>query len=412
MARITGAVLRDDTIQRLGGQGDNWYPTWGADGSLYVAMCDGAGFAGMRRRYYNSRLIRVEGTPDGEVTFHDVPGYPDLSAPLGSNPANPGMQGTRYYGFATISIDGTMYQYLDTWNVPTTAEVLASDGDLRFIGAKLIYSPDGGTTWHNQDGSTPVHWEDWDERSAQTMMFWNEPGESFGVRGILQMGQDYSLNTDGYAYIYAPNGNDEGTMNQLVMCRVPKDKLLDRSAYEFYTGLNADGGASWSQNVADRGVVMTFPSGWVNRRVHPYAWQANVTYNPGLGVYIMGNWATGLADDGTWFGKPSYLGVYQSQTPWGPWEQFHEDTSWTPGGDERARCYQPIITPNWISDDGKSFWMIWTDFQSAEGQENQAEIRERIRLATDMTDDEKADALQAMRPYYSFNVQKVELLTD
>ena len=56
--------------------------------------------------------------------------------------------------------------------------------------------------------------------------------------------------------------------------------------------------------------------------------------------------------------------------------------------------------------------MIWTDFQSAEGQENQAEIREQIRVATDMTDDEKADALQAMRPYYSFNVQKVELLTE
>jgi hypothetical protein len=289
---------------------------------------------------------------------------------------------------------------------------MASDGDLRFIGAKLIYSPDNGETWYNQDGSTPVHWEDWDERSKDTMVFFNEPGESFGVHSILQMGKDYELNTDGYVYVYSPNGNEEGTMNQLVMCRMPKDKILDRSSYEFFTGLNDDGSASWSPDIEDRGVVYTFPTGWVNKRVHPYAWQPNVTYNPGLGMYIMGNWATGLSETGEWFGKPSYLGLYQSPTPWGPWEQFHEDTSWTPGGDEKARCYQPIITPSWFSEDGTSFWMIWTDFQSVHpNMAEQLARREEIKNS-DMTDDEKADALAAQRPYYAFNVQKVDLLTD
>jgi hypothetical protein len=125
MTRITGATRRDDTIQRLGGNGDNWYPTWGADGSLYVALCDGTGFPGMPRRNNNSRLIRIEGTPETGLTFHDVPGYPELGYPIRGEFDNttPGTRlGIRYYGFGTISVDGTIYQYLNTWPVPVARQ--------------------------------------------------------------------------------------------------------------------------------------------------------------------------------------------------------------------------------------------------------------------------------------------------
>jgi hypothetical protein len=225
------------------------------------------------------------------------------------------------------------------------------------------------------------------------------------------MGKDYELNTDGYVYVYSPNGNDEGTMNQLVMFRVPKDKILDRSAYEYFVKRNADGTADWSSNIEDRGVVHTFPAGWVNTGLHPYAWQANITYNPGLGLYMMGNWATGPAADGMWFGKPSYMSLLQSPTPWGPWEEFYEDDSWTPGGDQNARAYQPIIVPNWISDDGKSFWMIWTDFQNDKFAGSAGAARNKTKIL-DLTDDEFAANLAAGMPYYSFNVQKVDLTTE
>jgi hypothetical protein len=412
MTRITGAVRRDDTIQRLGGNGDNWYPTWGADGSLYVALCDGTGFAGMPRNNYNSRLIRIEGTPETGLTFHDVPGYPMLGYPMRGeyDTTAPGTRlGIRYYGFGTLSVDGTIYQYLNTWPVPLTEEVVAGNGELKFVGAKLIYSPDGGTTWHNQDGSTPVVWEDFGEQSLDNQVFFHEPGESFSLQGILQMGQDYSLNEDGFVYVYSPNGNDEGTMNQLVLFRVPKNKIRERSAYRYFAGYKG-GEAAWSSNINDRKPIHTFPSGWVNTDIHPYAWQANVTYNPALGLYLMGNWATGPSPEGMWFGKPSYMSFLQSKTPWGPWETFYEDDHWTPGGDENARAYQPIIVPNWISDDGKSFWMIWTDFQQI------AEKGEAGKAANeanpDNSDDEYAENLRAGMPYYSFNIQKVELTVE
>ena len=197
-------------------------------------------------------------------------------------------------------------------------------------------------------------------------------------------------------------------MNQLVMFRVPTGRILDRSAYEYFTGLNADGSATWSSEIRDRGIVHTFPSGWVNVNNHPYAWQPSVTYNPGLGVYLMANWATPPTEDGFWFGGPSYLGLYQSSTPWGPWEQFYESTSWTPGGDENARCYQPQIIPNWISADGRSFWLVWTDWQHAFDRETRAARHEAL-LASGASDEELAQLTFEAMPYYGFNLQRVDL---
>ena len=172
-------------------------------------------------------------------------------------------------------------------------------------------------------------------------------------------------------------------MNQMVMFRVPKQRLLDRSAYEFFVARKPDGSAHWSANIGERGAVHTFPAGWVNTGVHPYAWHPSVAYNAPLGCYMMLNWGMGCSADGMWFGKPSYLGCWAAEFPWGPWTQVHEETAWTPLGDKLARVYQPQIAPKWIAPAGKSFWMAFTDFQVLEGE----------------------------RPYYCFNCQQVEILT-
>ena len=52
------------------------------------------------------------------------------------------------------------------------------------------------------------------------------------------MGRNYEHNKDGYIYIYAPNGNEDGNMNQLVMMRVKKDKILKRADYEYFVSLD------------------------------------------------------------------------------------------------------------------------------------------------------------------------------
>jgi hypothetical protein len=368
---IKGLRRLDGTTVRVDSEGDNWHMTWAEDDRQYVSLCDGSGFPGMPRKSYNSRAYAIAGDPPG-MTFAYLPGYPDLINTPGTRNIS------RYYNFGILAIDGKLFQFLSTPNHPF------HEPEPRFVGVKLIHSPDNGMTWHNQDGSTPVRWEPWEERSRENMLFLNEPGEAFSLLTVLQMGRNYRDNADGYVYLYAPNGNIEGSMNQLVLCRVPVDRILHRAEYEFYVTRRRDGGARWSRQIEERSVVHTFPSGWVNRFVHPYAWHPSVVYYAPCNLYLMANWGMGCDRDGTWFGKPSYLGFWTAPAPWGPWTQVHEEEAWTPAGDPAARAYQPQIAPKWIAQDGRSFWLVWTDFQ--------------------LVNDKK--------PYYCFNLQKVEVLID
>jgi hypothetical protein len=383
--KISGIKRLEETILPVAGQGDNWYMTWASDDKQYAGMCDGNGFKELpdyAGKGYNSKLFAIIGDAP-KHTFESVPGYPSLE--YVSPRQMPGTKDySRYYGFAIIAVDGGIYQLLSTPKFPFGPEGNA------FIGAKLIYSPDNGVTWYNQNGSNPVTYEKWENRSKENMVFFYEPDECFALSSFLQMGKNYEDNTDGFVYLYGNNGNTDGKMNQLVMLRVRKDKILLRSEYEYYVSINNDGSANWSKDINLRGVVCQFPVGWVNYNIgpghsgHPYAWQPSVVYNKPLGVYMMANWGMGVGNKGDWFEKPSYLGFWTAPQPWGPWTQVYEEQSWTPAGDVNARTYQPYISPKWIAKDGKSFWLVWTDF----------------RLVGDK------------RPYYAFNCQKVEIIFE
>lgn len=367
---IKNMVRLEETTRRLGGVGDNWHMTWAENGSQYLCLCDGSGWDGMPRADYNSRLYVIEGDPQ-DPGFRYLPGYPELVNDWKTRDCS------RYYNFGVLALEGRIYQFLSTPNHPFT------ESEARFVGAKLIYSPDGGSTWCNQDGSSPVRWEPWEERSGDNMVFFEEPGDTFSLLTVLQMGKGYGENRDGYVYIYSPDGSTEVSMNRLVMFRVPKDLIRNRGAYEYFSGLKQGGDPKWSPDMEDRAAVHVFPSGWVNKYIHPYAWQPSVVYVPPLELYLMANWGMGCTSDGHWFGKPSYLGFWAAPKPWGPWEQVYEETAWTPEGDKGARAYQPQIVPGWIADDGLSFWLVWTDFQDVEGKG---------------------------KPYYSFNTQMVRII--
>lgn len=363
---------------------------------------------------YNSRVLKVVGGPE-DAKFKDLDGYPKLARPLQRE------DDTRYYGFGLIAVEGCLFQFLNTYNRPLRAGELErpdlTGSLLRHVGCKLIYSPDGGRTWHNQDGSTPVVWEQWEQRSCKTMLFFEEEQEAFSMLSPLQMGRDYQQNRDGYLYVYAPNGNTEGTMNELVMFRVPKAQIRHRHAYEYFAGLESRGSAKWSADLSARKPVHTFPPGWVGKLLHPFSWHPSVVYNAGLDVYLMVNWGTGNAPGGeAWFTKPSYLGFWAAPEPWGPWTQIHEEPVWTPQGDPAARCYQPQIPPKWIAADGKSFWLVWTDYQvvgDGAALQRLAEERKQAGYPSAWTEDFAVRYVTAMRnaaPYYSFNVQRVDLI--
>jgi hypothetical protein len=243
------------------------------------------------------------------------------------------------------------------------------------------------------------------------MVFFQESQDAFSLLSVLQMGRNYAANRDGYIYLYSPNGSVEGTMNELVMARVPKARILERNAYEYFGGLTSGGSGRWVPSIDARRVVHTFPRGWVNTTVHPWAWMPSVTYNAPLGVYMMASWGMGCAPDGSWFGKPGYLGFWIASHPWGPWTQIHEETAWLPENDAAALAFAPQISPKWIAADGKSFWLVWSDFQkkgsAAEFQQMQQEAS-RVSTTEDFT--QMVAQMRRLMPYYSFNAQRVDLV--
>src|SRR4051812_25969389 len=102
-ARVKSAIRRDDTLLRLGGDGDNFHMSWAADDRQLVAICDGSGWPEQSADFRNSRLFAIRGGPQ-EAVFESLPGYPDkplwdmvdeITAP--------------YYGFGTLALDGCVY---------------------------------------------------------------------------------------------------------------------------------------------------------------------------------------------------------------------------------------------------------------------------------------------------------------
>lgn len=414
-SHIKSAIRREDTTVRLDLIAATATITWAADDRQFVAVSDGVGLA-QSKMTFHSRIFAALGDPP-KPSFKDLPSYPDIPWRSASDEA-------QFWGGSCLALNGRIYQYLMT----TNHRYLRSDGsfwpDFRWAGVKLIYSPDDGRTWNNQDGSHPVRWEDWSVRCRNNMIFFNEePAAAFPSPiwpTFLQMGKNYELNTDGYVYVYAGNGDTEGTADQLILCRVPKSRVLDRHSYEFCTGVLANGDATWTSDIKQRGVVHTFPPGWVSSsKVDgqlPSGWSVSVVYNEPLGVYMMAGQGTGLASNGGWFGKPSYLGLWVSATPWGPFRQIHEESAWMPAADPAARALMPQISPKWISSDGKSFWLVWTDYQfkSAAGEVEHPD-KGFNEISRNIVEDAELAAAAAQfygayMPCYRFNMQRVDLV--
>lgn len=338
LPNIKLAFRNDSIIRDINFEGDNWHTTWAADGNQYVLQCDGQG--------YNTKLWKLTGHPP-DFKFEEVESHPGPK----EKPHE------RYYGFGILGIDSSIYHYF------STPDKWYTNPPWNFIGTKIIYSPDMGKIWKNQDATSPVLFEETSARNQKNMMFFREPDNAFSLLTMLQMGKGYEDNKDGYVYLYSPNGGTEGTMNQLVLCRIKKDSLLHRNAYEFFVSSGGHQAPVWSKRIEDRKPIYTFPRGYVNKLKHPYSWHPSVVYNKQIDLYMMANWGVGVDTSGVWFTKPTYLGVWISKKPWGPWKQIHEDSNWfPPGGTPEGQCYQPQIMPGWISHDGKSFWLSWTQY--------------------------------------------------
>jgi CubicO group peptidase (beta-lactamase class C family) len=273
---------------------DNWPITWGDDDALYTAYGDGNGFKPFVPEKLSLGFARVKGSPVG------IAGE-NIRSGTGEQKGD-GPSGRKASGL--LMIDGTLFMWA------------------RNAGnSQLAWSTDHAKTWE---------WSDW------------KFTESFGCPMFLNFGRDYAGARDNFVYVYSPDVNTAyQPADHLVLARVPKERIRERDAYEFFVRVEPNGEVVWSHDIANRGAVFSNP-GAVCR--------SHVTYHPALKRYLLT--LIGPVIDGRFAGG---LGVYDAPEPWGPWTTAFYTDAWDVGPGESAS-----FPSKWLSADGRTAWLVFS----------------------------------------------------
>ena len=296
---------------------DNWQLTWADDGHQYAAWGDGGGFGGTNSKGRVSLgVVRIEGT-------HDE--YRGVNVWGGAGAANPAT--VRGKSWAMVCVDGILYMWVSKGS--GLQEMQAE--------ARLYRSKDHGATWQ------PASWA-----------FTRE--QDLTIPTICQFGQDYADARDEYVYHYflspsAAGATTAGALQNsgaIYLARSPRHQVMDRSAYEFYSGSDPSREAKWTADVARKKPVFQDPNGT--------GWCLSVSYNQGLRRYILITNHIGSSRGN--------LGVFDAREPWGPWSTvvYMNRSENTHFGHQHVadNVFFANIPTKWTSENGRQFTMVFT----------------------------------------------------
>ena len=295
--RITGITwAAKSSILRKAAGSDNWPCTWGDDDALYTAYGDGWGFEPRVKNKLSLGLAKVTGEAD---RFEGVNIRSATGEAIGD-----GARGKKASGM--LMVDGVLHMWVRN----------AAKGEQ----SQLASSADHGKTWT---------WADWT---------WGQ----LGYCTFINFGRNYAGARDGYVYIVShDNPSAYQPADRFVLLRVPKARIAEQAAYEFFAGLDAAGQPTWSKRFADRAGVFEHKG---------LCMRSGLTYNAALKRYL---WVQILP-----VGQPRFsggFGVYEAPEPWGPWSTVYFTRQWDVGPGESAS-----FPPRWISADGKTVHMVFS----------------------------------------------------
>ena len=283
-----------ETIIRQAKGSDNWPITWADDDALYTAYGDGFGFEPRLKEKLSLGLVKVTGMPS-QITGTN------LRSPTAETLGD-GKRGRKASGL--LMVDGVLYLLLRN-----------------AANSQLGWSADHGETWT---------WADWKFTT------------SFGCPTFLNFGKNYSGARDGFVYIYSQDSDSAyERSDRMVLARVPKDKVRERAAYEFFVRADAGGQSAWSKEIAERGAVFSNPGA---------CYRSGISYNAGLKRYL---WCQiGPGNDTRYTGG---FGIYDAPEPWGPWTTASHTELWDVGPGESSS-----LPTKWISEDGRAVHLVFS----------------------------------------------------
>ena len=194
--------------------------------------------------------------------------------------------------------------------------------------------------WVRNAGNSQLAWSS-DHARTWTWCGWRFE-TSFGCPTFLNFGKDYAGARDGYVYIYSPDGDSAyRAADRMVLARVPKGRITERGAYEFFKGLGEGGIPLWTEDIAERRAVFSHPGG---------CYRSSVSYDAGLKRYL---WCQTLPGGDARF--RGGFGIYDAPEPWGPWTTAYFTEEWDVGPGET--CSFPT---KWMSADGRTVHLVFS----------------------------------------------------
>ncbi|KPJ72040.1 MAG: hypothetical protein AMS14_08620 [Planctomycetes bacterium DG_20] len=281
-------------IIRLAKGSDNWPLAWADDDRLYTAYGDGNGFQPFTEKKLSLGLAVVTGRP------------PDIRGEnLRSESAEQyggGARGKKASGM--IMVDSRLYM------------AVRNAGN-----SQMACSRDRGRSWT---------WTGWTFTA------------SFGCPTFVGFGKGCAGARDGFVYLVSHDADSAyKPADRMVLARAPKDRLMDRQAYEVYEGLDAGGSPLWTRDFARRAAVFTHPG---------RCYRSGISYCAPLKRYL---WVQIVPGDDTRF--RGGFGVYDAPEPWGPWTTAYFTEQWDVGPGETAS-----LPTKWMSDDGRTLWLVFS----------------------------------------------------
>ena len=316
------------TSERLGYpepdvKGDTYPMTWGPDGDIYTSSgdpCWGESMSGLDFERF------VGGPTDYKIIkqneMHDFVGWG------GNGPKPTGM----------ICVDGMLYlavQNLRRMQRPPFGINCQHGSDAHIIHASTV-------------------WKNWSPAFAnidKQLMF---PGSAFGGPAFVNFGQNNADARDGYVYACSADQWDNGS--NLRLGRVPKDRVMDRSVWEFVCAYNPDGTPAWSNNLDLSIPVLS---------VHRHISTPELVYLKSINRYLLFTWR--LHED--FMPNGTDLFIYEAPEPWGPFSLAHAELDWEGAEqDPRFGPYCPRLPLKWIESDGQTCWLQFSGSWGEAGQ--------------------------------------------
>ncbi|MGD9201232.1 MAG: DUF4185 domain-containing protein [Chitinispirillia bacterium] len=258
--------------KRLAIGSDNWPVTWAADNSQYTAFGDGGGFNGTNKKGRVSLGVsRIVG-PVNKFKGHNIWG--GYRSKTKSN-----VDGKSY---GILAIDDVMYMWV------------SPGSDARgYQEARLYFSKDNGYEW-NLCG--------WSFKQNDGIIY----------PTFLQYGKNYQFNKDDFVYIYAANLKSRDKLmvqkpGEIVMLRVPKNNILNREKYVFFSGFDDDKNPKWTNNINERFPVFKDQNG--------VGWTCSASYVKKFDRYF-------LTTEHSESFKGNF-GIFEAVKPWGPWTTIY-----------------------------------------------------------------------------------------